>query len=61
MGHSPSTSLNQMSYLSVNPDEALNEMKIILKARREADGVSSHKPGQSKNTTHTSKLPALKR
>jgi len=28
----------------MKPEEALNEMKIILKARKETDGHSSHKP-----------------
>jgi hypothetical protein len=39
MGHSPSISINQTSLWSAKPEEALQEMKIMLQARKEAEGL----------------------
>lgn len=41
MGRSPSTSINQISQWSMKPEETLQEMKLMLQARKDADGVTS--------------------
>jgi hypothetical protein len=45
----------------MKPEEALLEMKVMLQARKEADGFSSNSGPHSKNSTVISKLPAIKK